>query len=323
MKTNELINLKNKKGFIDLNLAKFCEIERIHFASNATHHIRLNDGGIIFKHYYDEEQDPRSMGAFNEVFYYLLSKKYNLRCAKYDLALYETKYGTISYCLENDNQNSTFVSLYQHMDEYTKSNNYFDFEYKFMHVKYLMNFFKKQHKKHSHLLIDELLHMITFDTLLLHRDKGATNIMFETNNKTNEVHLWSIDSSHLWGGFGISEKRFDEYAQFYRTLTLGQQKKLLNFIDGIEIADIIDTLKTDYPNYDFIFNEIRAAFDENKKELLCSINKTTILKKVKVKFYLSEYYKVSKIYTRKNKAQLYYYINDNLDEEIETVQDIE
>ena len=217
MKTTELINLKNNKGFIDLNSAKFNEIERIHFASNATHYICLDDGDIIFKHYFDEELHPYAMGAFNEVFYYLLSKKYNQRCAKYDLAFYDGKYGTISYCLENEHPNSSFVSLYRHMEKYTKSNNYFNFEYKFMHTKYLINFLKKHHQTHCHILIDELVHMITFDTILLHRDKGATNIMFEINNKTNEEYYkweavkhfqenWDIDASDFASMFKEATK---------------------------------------------------------------------------------------------------------------------
>ena len=162
-----------------------------------------------------------------------------------------------------------------------------------MHTAYLIKFFKKHHKKYSHTLIDELIHMVTFDTLLLHNDKSATNIMIEINNKNNEAHLWSIDSSHLWSRFNYLENKFDEYVKFYKSLTLNQQKTLLNFIESIEIDDIISSLRKTFLDYSFAINEIEKSFNENKKALLNTINNATNLKVLKNKFYLSDYYKSS------------------------------
>ena len=41
----------------------FNKIEKIHFASYATHYFYLDDGNIIFNHYFDIEHDPKAMGA--------------------------------------------------------------------------------------------------------------------------------------------------------------------------------------------------------------------------------------------------------------------
>ena len=257
MERSQLDACRDKRGFIDISCLKD-EKSNFVFASNAKFIYELDNCQVMFKSYSDEE-NLLSIGAFNEVLYYRIAKKYGIFCAEYDFATFNEENGTISYIIEGKSK-----SIYDISRKKYKSIEAICGE----HLSYLelCALFRKKYKKHFDTLKNELLRLIILDALVCHGDKSCTNLLICENE--SGVHLYSVDSSDLWGKYISVSNRGKELFSFLNSFECDTKKELLDLLYSIDINEEIDMLVKEYPIYAEIGKEVKILANSTKEAIL-------------------------------------------------------
>ncbi len=265
MDRGQLDACRDERGFIDISCLKD-EKSSVVFASNAKLLYELDDCQVIFKSY-SSEQNKLFMGAFNEVLYFRLAKKHGIFCAEYDFATLGDENGTVSYIIKGNVKSIYELSRkkYSSLDVIRGA-----------HLSYLelCNLFEKRYKKHAITLKNELLNLLIFDALLGHSDKGCTNLLIYENE--NEVHLYSVDGSDLWGKFISLKNRGRELHSFLSSLDGNKKNELLDLLLRIDVNAEIDNLVKEYPVYTEIAKTVKENANRTREAILQGENNKII-----------------------------------------------
>lgn len=265
MERNQLDACRDKRRFIDISCLKD-EKSNFVFASNAKFIYELDNCQVMFKSYSDEE-NLLSIGAFNEVLYYRIAKKYGIFCAEYDFATLGEENGTVSYIIEGKTK-----SIYDISRKKYKSIEAICGE----HLSYLelCALFRKKYKKLFDTLKNELLRLIILDALVCHGDKSCTNLLICENERG--VHLYSVDSSDLWGKYISVSNRGKELFSFLNSLKIDKKNELLDLLYSIDINEEIDMLVKEYPIFAEIGKEVKKRAEKTKEAILQGENNEII-----------------------------------------------
>ncbi len=266
MKQSDFEKCRDSRGFLDVKALDSSCKRTMFLASNAVYLYELEGCQVIFKRY-SFEKDKLSYGAFNEVLYYRLAKKYGIYCAEYDFGFFGEESGTVSYIIKGN-----VKSIYELLRKKYSS---FDVV-RGAHLSYLelCEFFDEKYKKYAAALKDELLRLIVFDALLGHSDKSSTNLLL--CEKENEAHLYSVDGSDLWGKFISLENRGRELHSFLNSLDKEKKDELLAFLSSIDVNTEIDNLTKEYPSYREVAKAVKDSANRTREAILQGENNEII-----------------------------------------------
>lgn len=239
---------RDQKGFINLNVLRKCKEKGEDVGgTNAKCWFNVDGTRVLFKEY--NEMGP----AFGEVLYYLVAKHCGVNCARYDLARYKGKIGTISYDFAQNKAYYEFLYLIATFED--SSYNYSEivessellkiYNNKYNNLEFILGFLEKVglHGKK-----DALVSMLTLDTLFIHVDRTLWNFGILIDEEKNDMELTPIyDNS-----FVLCLQESKEYLEniMERLSKEGGFSKNDSFSKNIENEDPINELVLFYKDSD-------------------------------------------------------------------------